>query len=176
MSLSLNIIRKTNTFSPMNDVFILNKKNKDSTIEKIRNSLNSKNSFYQKENTEEVKRKINKDLQILNFIYSPSTRKSSARTVLTDNLEEIYNYNLNMIEKYKENYNEDLSFISDFDLEEEPKDLNDSFNSNDSNITCEEQIEIKSSNRKIFLFDDEDHDIQLEKEWNNIKKSLLDKK
>ena len=130
----------------------------------------------QKENTEEVKRKINKDLQILNFIYSPSTRKSSARTVLTDNLEEIYNYNLNMIEKYKENYNEDLSFISDFDLEEEPKDLNDSFNSNDSNITCEEQIEIKSSNRKIFLFDDEDHDIQLEKEWNDIKKSLLDKK
>jgi hypothetical protein len=159
----------------MNDVFILNKKNKDSTIEKIRNSLNSKNSFYQKENTEEVKSKINKDLQILNFIYSPSTRKSSARTVLTDNLEEIYNYNLNMIEKYKENYN-DLSFISDFDLEEEPKDLNDSFNSNDSNITCEEQIEIKSSNRKIFLFDDEDHDIQLEKEWNDIKKSLLDKK
>ena len=176
MSLSLNIIRKTNTFSPMNDVFILNEKNKDSTIEKIRNSLNSKNSFYQKENTEEVKSKINKDLQILNFIYSPSTRKSSARTVLTDNLEEIYNYNLNMIEKYKENYNEDLSFISDFDLEEEPKDLNDSFNSNDSNITCEEQIEIKSSNRKIFLFDDEDHDIQLEKEWNDIKKSLLDKK
>ena len=176
MSLSLNIIRKTNTFSPMNDVFILNEKNKDSTIEKIRNSLNSKNSFYQKENTEEVKSKINKDLQILNFIYSPSTRKNSARTVLTDNLEEIYNYNLNMIEKYKENYNEDLSFISDFDLEEEPKDLNDSFNSNDSNITCEEQIEIKSSNRKIFLFDDEDHDIQLEKEWNDIKKSLLDKK
>ena len=176
MSLSLNIIRKTNTFSPKNDVFILNEKNKDLTIEKIKNSLNSKNSFYQQENTEEVKRKINKDLQILNFIDSPSTRKSSARTVLTDNLEEIYNYNLNMIEKYKENYNEDLSFISDFDLEEEPKDLNDSFNSNDSNITCEEKIEIKSSNRKLFLFDDEDYDIQLEKEWNDIKKSLLDKK
>ena len=176
MSLSLNIIRKTNTFSPKNDVFILNEKNKDLTIEKIKNSLNSKNSFYQQENTEEVKSKINKDLQILNFIDSPSTRKSSARTVLTDNLEEIYNYNLNMIEKYKENYNEDLSFISDFDLEEEPKDLNDSFNSNDSNITCEEKIEIKSSNRKLFLFDDEDYDIQLEKEWNDIKKSLLDKK
>ena len=176
MSLSLNIIRKTNTFSPKNDVFILNEKNKDLTIEKIKNSLNSKNSFYQQENTEEVKSKINKALQILNFIDSPSTRKSSARTVLTDNLEEIYNYNLNMIEKYKENYNEDLSFISDFDLEEEPKDLNDSFNSNDSNITCEEKIDIKSSNRKLFLFDDEDYDIQLEKEWNDIKKSLLDKK
>ena len=160
MSLSLNIIRKTNTFSPMNDVFILNEKNKDSIIEKIRNSLNSKNSFYQKENTEEVKSKINKDLQILNFIYSPSVRNSFTSTVLTDNIEDIYNYSLHMIEKNKENYKEDLSFISDFDLEEDPKDLNDSFNSNDSNITCEEQIEIKSSNRKFFLFDDEENDME----------------
>ena len=176
MSLSLNIIRKTNTFSPNNDEFILNEENKDSTIEKIKNSLTKKNSFYQQEITEEVKSKINKDLQILNFIYSPSIRNSFTSTVLTDNIEDIYNYSLHMIEKNKENYKEDLSFISDFDLEEDPKDLNDSFNSNDSNITCEEKIEIKSSNRKFFLFDDEENDIQLEKEWNDIKKLLLDKK
>ena len=81
-----------------------------------------------------------------------------------------------MIDKYDENLKTNLSFISDFDLEEESKSsLNDSFNSMDSKINFEEQIEIISSSRQILLFDDEEIDIQLENEWNDIKKILLDK-
>ena len=81
-----------------------------------------------------------------------------------------------MIDKYDENLKTNLSFISDFDLEEKSKSsLNDSFNSMDSKINCEEQIEIISSSRQILLFDDEEIDIQLKNEWNDIKKILLDK-
>ena len=73
-----------------------------------------------------------------------------------------------MINKYDENLDLSLSFISEFDLEEDNKnDMNESFKSSDSEVYCEEQIEIKTVTKKITS-DDEENDIKLKKEWNEI--------
>ena len=73
-----------------------------------------------------------------------------------------------MINKYYENLDLSLSFISEFDLEEDNKnDMNESFKSSDSEVYCEEQIEIKTVTKKITS-DDEENDIKLKKEWNEI--------
>ena len=59
-----------------------------------------------------------------------------------------------MINKYDENLDLSLSFISEFDLEEDNKnEMNESFKSSDSEDNCEEQIEIKTVTKK-FKSDD----------------------
>ena len=45
--------------------------------------------------------------------------------------------------------------------------MNESFKSSDSEVYCEEQIEIKTVTKKITS-DDEENDIKLKKEWNEI--------
>ena len=77
-----------------------------------------------------------------------------------------------MINKYDENLNDSLSFISDFDLEEDKNKLNDSFSSSCYDENSVEQIEIKTKTNKIYN-DNEEYDFELEKEWNDIKESLL---
>ena len=79
-----------------------------------------------------------------------------------------------MINKYDETLNLSLSFISNFDLENEEKSLDGSFNSSDNEHECEEQIEIRSST-KIFGDNDEEHEKRLDKEWNDIQEFLLNK-
>ncbi len=172
MSLSTDVLEKSKLFSSKNNGFILNPENDDISIEETKKNLYSENIGDNQENIEKFS-EINKNLQILNFIFSGNEKQSSTKSSLIEN---IHHYNLNMIDKYDENLKTNLSFISDFDLEEESKSsLNDSFNSMDSKINCEEQIEIISSSRQILLFDDEEIDIQLNNEWNDIKKILLDK-
>ena len=173
MSLSTDVLEKSKLFSSKNNGFILNPENDDISIEETKKNLYSENIVDNQENIEDFNDKINKNLQILNFIFSGNEKQSSTKSSLIEN---IHHYNLNMIDKYDENLKTNLSFISDFDLEEKSKSsLNDSFNSMDSKINCEEQIEIISSSRQILLFDDEEIDIQLKNEWNDIKKILLDK-
>ena len=87
---------------------------------------------------------------------------------------DINDYDLCMINKYDENLNDSLSFISDFDLEEDKNKLNDSFSSCDNNENSMEQIEIKTKTNKINN-DNEKYDFELEKEWNDIKELLLKK-
>ena len=87
-------------------------------------------------------------------------------------------YDLCMINKYDESLNASLSFISEFDLEEEDdeNDNNSSFNSLDNDDSVE-QVEIKNkNNEKIsILEDDEEHKTKLEKEWEDIQDLLLNK-
>ena len=173
MSLSTDVLEKSKLFSSKNNGFILNPESDDISIEETKKNLCSENIVDNQENIEDFNDKINKNLQILNFIFSGNEKQTSTKSCLIEN---IHHYNLNMIDKYDENLKTNLSFISDFDLEEKSKSsLNDSFNSMDSKINCEEQIEIISSSRQILLFDDEEIDIQLKNEWNDIKKILLDK-
>ena len=73
---------------------------------------------------------------ILNFIRSSNKNVISNRKSLEINSSEMI-YDLNMINKYDEDLNSDLSFISEFDLEEENKN-NDSFESSLDENSVEE--------------------------------------
>ena len=79
-----------------------------------------------------------------------------------------------MINKYDETLNLSLSFISKFDLENDQKSLDESFNSSGNEHECEEQIEIRSSN-KILGDKDEEDEKRLDKEWDDIQDFLLNK-
>ena len=122
------------------------------------------------------KKKIKTDLCILNFITNDTDRKYSVKTSLSDSNPIKYNYDLHMINKYDENFNSSLSFISEFDLEEDEEYKNDdsfdSFAHNDSEL---EIIEIQCSNKQVNDKLDESNDIELEKEWNDIQNCLLNK-
>ena len=146
---------------------------RDKSTEKSKSHLCLKNLFYKKED------KIDKDLCILNFITNDTQRKYSMKTALTDSFPSKNKYELYMINKYDENLNPDLSFISEFDLEEDLKKSNDSFNSSDNDDSEIEQIEIKNRTSKIIYENENEiveNDIELEKEWDDIQNFLLNKK
>ena len=160
-------IRKTRK----NDESFLKKyERRDSSSEKPRKHISLKNIFYEIE----PKKKIYKNLTIINYITNTNERKYSAKTALSNSPVDINDYDLCMINKYYENLNDSLSFISDFDLEEDKNKLNESFSSCDNNENSVEQIEIKTKTNKINN-DDEEFDFELEKEWNDIKELLLRK-
>ena len=73
---------------------------------------------------------------ILNFIRSSNKNVISNRKSLEINSSEMI-YDLNMINKYEEESDSNLSFISEFDLEEENKN-NDSFESSLDENSVEE--------------------------------------
>ena len=170
MSVSTKNILKIRKSRKCNELFLTKYEKRDSSLEKPRKHLNLKNVFYEVE----PKQKINKNLTILNYIINTDERKFSAKTALTNSPIDINDYDLCMIKKYDENVNDSLSFISDFDLEEDNNKLNDSFNSSGYNENSVEQIEIKTKTNKINN-DNEEYDFELEKEWNDIKESLLKK-
>lgn len=155
-----------------NELSILKSEKRDYSSEKSRKHLSLKNVFY----NIEPKKKINENLTILNYITDKTDRRFSATTALTSTAPGNLDYSLDMIKKYDENLNNDLSFISDFDLEEELK-VNDSFNSCDNDDSCIEEIEIKIKTNKnnINNVNNIEYDIEFEKEWDDIKK-LLEKK
>jgi len=170
MSVSLKNIQKISKLSEKTN-FISDK------IEKFtRKSHNNLSSKYSNDiNTE---KKINTNLCILNFITSESQRKYSTKTSNSESNPIIYDYDLHMINKYDENLNSSLSFISKFDLEEDDEDNqnDDSFNSCEHDDSEIEQIEIKNSSKQVLKDNiDEDGDIKLEKEWNDIQNFLLNK-
>ena len=83
-----------------------------------------------------------------------------------------------MVKKYSENFNSNLSFISEFNLEENNDELDDSFNSSNNECSEIEQIEIKAKSSKLVnssKFDD-DNNLEFEKEWKYIKDFLLNKR
>ena len=83
-------------------------------------------------------------------------------------------YDLCMINKYDENLNDSLSFISEFDLEEENENES-SFNSIDNDDSVE-QVEITNKNKKkTSSFQEEEYNSKLEKEWEDIQYLLLNK-
>ena len=118
---------------------------------------------------------INENLLILNYIMNYSQKKFSAKTALTDSSPENLKYDLNMINKYEENINTNLSFISNFDLEDIYID-NNSFNSEEDDNENYEIIENKTkTNKKVVNYrsnDDEVND-KLEKDFLDLKNFLL---
>ena len=140
---------------------------RDLSSEKPRKHISLKDVFYEIE----PKQKIYKNLTIINYITNTNERKYSAKTALSNSPVDINDYDLCMINKYDENLNDSLSFISDFDLEEDKNKLNESFSSCDNNENSVEQIEIKTKTNN----DNEEFDFELEKEWNEIKELLFKK-
>ena len=118
---------------------------------------------------------INENLLILNYIMNCSQKKFSAKTALTDSSPENLKYDLNMINKYEENINTNLSLISNFDLEDIYID-NNSFNSEEDDNENYEIIENKTkTNKKVVNYrsnDDEVND-KLEKDFLDLKKFFI---
>ena len=80
-----------------------------------------------------------------------------------------------MINKYEENINTNLSFISNFDLEDIYKD-NNSFNSEEDDNENYEIIENKTKNNKKvvnYRSNDEEVNDKLEKDFLDLKNFLL---
>jgi hypothetical protein len=118
---------------------------------------------------------INENLLILNYIMNCSQKKFSAKTALTDSSPENLKYDLNMINKYEENINTNLSFISNFDLEDIYID-NNSFNSEEDDNENYEIIENKTkTNKKVVNYRSNDNKVndKLEKDFLDIKNFLL---
>lgn len=162
-----------------NDILLTQIEKRDSSSEKPRRRcLNLKTIFYE---NKPIEKKINNDLIILNFITGKSETNFSARTALSDTPHDKLDYNLCMINKYDENLNESLSFISEFDLEQDENSQNDSFDSSINDDQSIEQIEIKTdikanSNKRISIDDSKEIDLERENEWNDIQEFLLNKK
>ena len=139
----------------------------------IRKYISLQNDNYHKD----IVKKLNEGT-VLNFIRN-SDRKDSVKTSFSES-SKVMKYELSMIDKYDENLNASLSFISEFDLEEEDDKENDSsFNSLDNDNSVEvEHIEILEKNRKNAYNeeDDEEHNTKLEKEWEDIQEFLLNNK
>ena len=160
-----------------NDFIATQIEKRDSSSEKPRKRiLDLKNIFYKSN----PKKKIDSDLIILNYITNKSETKFSAKTSLSDAIPDKLDYNLCMINKYDENLDTSLSFISEFDLEQD-ENQNDSFSSSVNDGECIEQFEIKSdikidSNKRGSINDKKEIDLELEKDWNEIQALLLNKK
>ena len=151
-----------------NELSISKIEKRESSLEKPRKAMHLKDTFYEKDNIKHGKT----NLTLLNYISNISERKSSIKTALTTSIPEVYDYTLCMVNKYEENLN--LSFISDFDLEDDKSKVNDSFDScfDDNSV---EQIEIQTKSN-IIKNEETEIDLELEKEWNDIKDLILDKK
>ena len=116
----------------------------DNIIENIKEKLDSTNpskKLVQKRismSDDNIKKNIYKNLNegtVLNFI-----RNSSKRDILKSNISENsqeMKYDLGMINKYEEELNSNLSFISEFNLEEDDNE-SESFNSSLDDNSVEE--------------------------------------
>ena len=136
---------------------------------KMKKQISLQNNIYENE----IFKKLNEGT-ILNFVRN-SERKESIKTNCSESSIEL-KYDLCMINKYDENLNSSLSFISEFDLEDEENESDNSFNSLDDDESLE-QIEIYKKDNKLvsIIEEDEEHNTKLEKEWNDIQELLLKK-
>ena len=120
----------------------------------------------------EIFKKLNEGC-VLNFLRN-SERKDTTKTNCSETYKEM-NYDLRMINKYDENLNSSLSFISEFDLEKEENDNDNSFNSSD-NDNCVEQIDIFKKHREKSNFkEDKEYNVKLENELSEIQRMILNK-
>ena len=130
-------------------------------------------SFQNDNHKLEIYKKLNEGC-VLNFIRS-SERKKSAKTTSSEIPKEL-KYDLSMVNKYEENLNSSLSFISEFDLEDDETEKDKTFSSVDNDDDVE-QVDIFYKNRKKIQFDkDDEENEKLEKDWKDIKELLLNKK
>jgi hypothetical protein len=164
MSISSNVVRKNIKLA-----FEENNETEKAFPKKMKKQISLQNDNFQKE----IYKKLNEG-SVLHFIRN-SDRKESNKTFSDSNGE--VKYDLCMINKFDENLNSSLSFISEFDLEEDENEKENSFDSSDNDDSVE-QIEIFEKNKKKSILDkddDEEHNTKLEKEWNEVQKLLLHK-
>ena len=128
-------------------------------------------SFQNDNHQKEIFKKLN-ECTVLNFIRN-SDRKETVKTNCSESSKEL-DYDLCMINKFDENLNASLSFISEFDLENDEKDNNNSFNSLDNDSVEEIEI-IKNTPKELYDKEDEEHHTKLEKEWEDIQEMLFGK-
>ena len=125
-------------------LFIKEKKEKRSNSINIENEISLIKEF--NKNDSKI---YNEKYVVLNYIIDVQKRFSTS-TALTDAKPETFKYDLTMINKYEEDLNTSLDYISDFDLEKDDNDKNSSFESeNDNNDSSD--VEIKIKNNKKFV-------------------------
>ena len=116
----------------------------DNIIENIKETLDSTNpskKLVQKRismSDDNIKKNIYKKLNegtVLNFIRT-SSKKDNLKSIISENSQEM-KYDLGMINKYEEELNSNLSFISEFNLEEDENE-SETFNSSLDNNSAEE--------------------------------------
>ena len=120
--------------------------------EKRSNSINIENEISLiKEFNKNDSKIYNEKYVVLNYIIDVQKRFSTS-TALTDTKPETFKYDLTMINKYEEDLNTSLDYISDFDLEKDDNDKNSSFESeNDNNDSSDVEIKIKNNNKKFVI-------------------------
>ena len=166
MSASSINVRKLANILPQNE----HSEEKKDINKKIKKQISLQNDTIKKQ----IFKKLNEG-SVLNFIRN-SSRKETVKTSFSETAGEM-KYDLCMINRFDENLNSSLSFISEFDLEADENEKENSFDSlyNDDSV---EQIDIFEKNNKKNIVDkddDEEHNIKLEKEWNDIQEFLLNK-
>ena len=162
MSSSKNIHKIYNFFEKELDSDIKHKQ-----TQTFKKHISLQNNDYEKE----IFRRLNEGC-VLNFIRS-SDRKDTVKTAIS---ETDMNYELYMINKFDENLNSSLSFISEFNLEEDEKELDSSFNSCDSDNSVEQIVIMdKSKNKILDEKEEEEHRSKLEQDWNDIQNLFLNK-
>ena len=138
-------------------------------LKTMKKTISLQNDNYQKE----IFKKLNEGT-ILNFVRN-SERKETVKTTFSESSTDL-KYDLCMINKFDENLNTSLSFISEFDLEDDKNEKDNSFNSLDNDGSVEEVDILDKNNKRISINEDEEeHNTKLEKEWNDIQELLLNK-
>ena len=172
MSVSAKNNLKIIKFIKPKELFLSKNIKREPSIENLRKHLSLKNVFYEIDS----EKNNDKKLPILNYITNNLNMRCSAKTASTTLAPENLDYDLCMINKYDENLNSNLSYISDFDLEEEANG-NDSFDSCDNDDSCIEEIEIKTKENKIIQdnLNNDEYNLEFEKDWDDIQKVLLNK-
>lgn len=143
---------------------------KKDTNKKIKKQISLQNDNIKKQ----IFKRLNEG-SVLNFIRN-SSRKETVKTSFSETSGEM-KYDLCMINRYNEDLNSSLSFISEFDLEADENEKENSFDSLDNDDSVEQIDIIEKNNKKNIVDkdDDEEHNIKLEEEWNDIKEFLLNK-
>ena len=181
MSVSSKNIYKISHSLKDDELIFSRTEKRENSLGKSKKHINLKKSFYKKESLKD--NNINKGLSILNFIKNKSNERKSVNTAISDTVPEKFDYDLNMVNKYHES--DSLSFISEFDLEEDETKQNDSFSSCENDDNSIEEIQIMSKSHKRISCDyiyqkkdevEDEFDLDLEKDWKEIKDMILNKK
>ena len=113
---------------------------KDNQKLSIKKRPSSQDDYFKKE----IYKKLNEGC-VLNFIRN-SKKKDTIKTNYSEKSQEM-KYDLSMLNKYDEDLNSSLSFISEFDLENDENDKDNSFNSSFDENSVEE-VEITKKGKK----------------------------
>ena len=113
---------------------------KDNQKSSTKKRLSLQDDYFKKE----IYKKLNEGC-VLNFIRN-SKKKDTIKTNCSEKSQEM-KYDLSMLNKYDEDLNSSLSFISEFDLENEENEKDNSFNSSFDENSIEE-IEIIKKSKK----------------------------